>query len=100
VALNEMVDRLAEDHANAHRLATGLAGVSGLALDPGRYKTNIVYFDVTKPGLGATELVAALKREGVRVLAAGPRSIRAVTHYEVTKKDIDVALEVIARTMR
>lgn len=42
VALNEMIDRLAEDHANARRLAEGLAGISGLELDPGRYSTNIV----------------------------------------------------------
>jgi threonine aldolase len=100
VALTEMVDRLAEDHANAHRLATSLAGVSGLELDPGRFKTNIVYFDVVKPGLNAAELVAALQKEGVRMLAAGPSTIRAVTHYEVTAKDIDYALDVIATAMR
>ena len=100
VALTEMVDRLAEDHANAHRLATGLAGVSGLKLDPERYKTNIVYFAVVKPGLSAAELVAALQTEGVRMLAAGPRTIRAVTHYEVTAKDIDYTLDVIATAMR
>jgi threonine aldolase len=100
VALTEMVDRLAEDHANAHRLATGLAGVSGLKLDPAQYKTNIVYFDVVKPGLSAAELVAALQKEGVCMLAAGPRTIRAVTHYEVTAKDIDYALDVMAAAMR
>jgi threonine aldolase len=100
VALNEMVDRLAEDHANARRLAEGLAGLSGLALDPGRYRTNIVYFDVVKPGLSAAELVARLQAEGVRMLAAGPRTIRAVTHYEVTAKDIDAALAAMARVMR
>jgi threonine aldolase len=100
VALNEMVDRLAEDHTNAHRLAMGLAGVSGLELDPERYRTNIVYFDVVKPGLKAAELVAALQKEGVRMLAAGTRTIRAVTHYEVTAKDINYALDVIAAVMR
>jgi threonine aldolase len=100
VALTEMVDRLAEDHANAHRLAMGLADVSGLKLDPGQYKTNIVYFDVVKPGLSAAELVAALQKEGVRMLAAGPRRIRAVTHYEVTPKDINYALGVMATVMR
>jgi len=99
VALNEMVDRLVEDHANAHRLAVGLAGVSGLKLDPERFKTNIVYFDVVKPGLSAAEWVAAMQREGVRMLAAGPRTIRAVTHYEVTQNDIDYALAATARVM-
>ena len=69
-------------------------------LDPEQYKTNIVYFDVVKPGLNAAELVAALQKEGVRMLAAGPRTIRAVTHYEVTAKDIDYALDVMATVMR
>ena len=100
VALNEMVDRLAEDHANAHRLAEGLAGMPGLELNPEQYKTNIVYFDVVKPGLSAAELVAALQKEGVRMLASGPRKIRAVTHYEVTSRDIDYALEAMARVIR
>jgi threonine aldolase len=100
VALDEMADRLAEDHANARRLAVGLAGVSGLALDPERFKTNIVYFDVVKPGLSAAELAAALQKEGVRMLAAGPRTIRAVTHYEVMQKDIDYALGTVNRLLK
>jgi threonine aldolase len=100
VALNEMVDRLAEDHANARRLANGLAGVAGLKLDPERYITNIIYFDVVKPGLNATELAAALQKEGVRMLASGPRTLRAVTHYEVTSVDIDYALNVMAKVMK
>jgi threonine aldolase len=100
VALNEMVDRLAEDHAHARKLAEGLTGIAGLDLDPGRYKTNIVYFEVVKPGLSAADLVAALQKEGVRMLASGPRKVRAVTHYEVTQQDIDYALESMARVMR
>jgi len=100
VALNEMIDRLAEDHANARRLAEGLAGISGLELDPGRYSTNIVYFDVIQQGLNAAELVARLQREGVRMLAAGPHTLRAVTHYEVTAQDIEYALSVMAKVMR
>jgi threonine aldolase len=100
VALNQMVDRLTDDHANAARLAEGLSAVPGLELDPGRFKTNIVYFDVSKPGLSVMELVDALQKEGVRMLAAGPRTIRAVTHYEVTSEDIDHALKVTARVMR
>ena len=100
VALNEMIDRLAEDHANARRLAKGLAGISGLELDPGRYATNIVYFDVIQQGLIAAELVTRLQQKGVRVLAAGPRTLRAVTHYEVTAPDIEYALSVMAKAMR
>jgi threonine aldolase len=100
VALSEMVDRLAEDHANARSLAEGLAGLAGLSLDPGRYRTNIVYFDVVKPVLSAAELVARLQKEGVRMLAAGPRTVRAVTHYEVAAGDIDTALAAMAKVLR
>lgn len=100
VALNEMVDRLAEDHANARRLAFGVAGIAGLKLDPERYKTNIVYFDVVEPGPSATELTAVLQKGGVHMLASGPRTLRAVTHYEVTENDIDFALRELARAMR
>jgi len=100
VALNEMVDRLVEDHANAHRLAVGLAGIPGLQLDPERYVTNIVYFDVIKPGLNAADLVAALQKEGVRMLASGAHTLRAVSHYEVTAADIDCALNAMAKIMK
>jgi len=96
VALTEMAERLAEDHANARRLAVGLAGMAGLQLDPERYRTNIVYFDVVKPGFTAADLVAALQKAGVRMLASGTRTLRAVTHYEVTAADIDYALGVMA----
>ena len=100
VALNEMVDRLGEDHANARRLAEGLSEMAGLQLDPERYKTNIVYFDVIKPGMGATDLTAALQKEGVRMLPSGVHTLRAVTHYEVTTADIDYALQAMARIMK
>jgi threonine aldolase len=100
VALNEMTGRLAEDHANARKLAEGLAGVRGLAIDPGAIRTNIVYFQVDRPGLSAADLVAALNREGVRMLPTGPRTIRAVTHYEVSAGDIDRALKAMAKAMR
>ena len=100
VALNEMVDRLAEDHANARRLAEGLAGIAGLKLDPDRYKTNIIYFEVAKQGLSAADLAAALQREGVRMLASGANTLRAVTYYEVTAGDIDYALNATARVMK
>lgn len=100
VALNEMVDRLGEDHVNARRLAEGLSGMAGLQLNPERFKTNIVYFDVIKPGMGAADLAAALQKEGVRMLASGAHTLRAVTHCEVTSADIDYALNVITKIMK
>jgi threonine aldolase len=100
VALDTMVDRLADDHANARRLAEGLASIPGLSIDPGAVRTNIVYFEIERPGLTAAELTQALHREGVRMLPTGPRTIRAVTHYEVTAEGIDRAVEATAKAMR
>ncbi len=100
VALNDMVDRLADDHVNAKRLADGLARIPGLALDPTRIKTNIVYFDIEGPDLMAPDLAQRLDTAGVRVLPLGPRQIRAVTQYHVTSEDIDAALGIFEQTMR
>ena len=94
VALTGMVDRLAEDHANARRLAEGLGGCRGMVIDPGQVRTNIVYFGVQHEGLTAQELAARLDAAGVRVLALGPDQVRAVTHYQVTADDIQHALAI------
>jgi threonine aldolase len=98
VALEAMVDRLAEDHANARRLAEGLADLPGIALDPTRVKTNIVFFELTN-GMTARQLVERSAREGVLIGAAGERRTRAVTHYGIEREDIETALRVIGRAM-
>lgn len=87
VALNTMVDRLAEDHENARILAEGLAELPGIALDPTKVRTNIVIFEVTAP-LGAAGLVARLKERGVLALVNTPTRIRMVTHYGITRSDV------------
>ena len=92
VALDTMVDRLADDHANARRLAQGLANIDGLTVDPDTIQTNIVIFDVD-PSVGmASGLINALKEEDVLVSSPGPHSIRMVTHREVDSADIEDAL--------
>jgi threonine aldolase len=95
VTLEEMVARLAEDHHNARHLARRLAATDGLRLDPERVYTNIVFFDVVHPALNAPALAAKLGARGVRVLALGLRSLRAVTHYQVTADDTDWAVDTI-----
>ena len=99
VALTEMVDRLAEDHANARTLAEGLSEMEGIAVDPERVRTNIVYFDVTRPDLDAPALAERLRAEGVALLTPGPRRLRAVTHYEVSTEDIVQALSAFRRVL-
>jgi threonine aldolase len=92
VALNEMVDRLADDHANARKLAEGLANMEGVDIDPNGIKTNIVYFEITRENLTAFELESRLNEKGIKILAFGPRRLRAVTHYHISSEDIDIAL--------
>jgi len=90
VALEEMVERMADDHANARRLARGLARQPGLTLDPDSVETNIVIFAVA--GGDAGSFLAALRRGGVLAGSPGPGSVRMVTHYGITSDDIDTAL--------
>jgi len=99
VALERMVDRLAEDHANARRLAEGVARLPGLAVDPVTVQTNIVIFGVQRPGeVGASqaatsELVAQCAARKVKIHAIGPTSIRCVTHKDIDVEDVERALE-------
>jgi threonine aldolase len=99
VALEQMVDRLADDHRNTRLFAEGIAGIKGLATDLPRVRTDIMYFDVTTEKLTAAQLVEQLKKEGVLVLSTGPRQIRAVAHYGIVEEDIHTALRVIRKVM-
>jgi len=99
VALEQMVERLAEDHAHARRLAEGLADIPGLIIDPARVQTNIVIFEVAEGQLTPQEIQARLAQEGVKVSYMGGRLLRAVTHYGIEIEDIDAALETIRRVM-
>lgn len=99
VALNENIERLAEDHENARVLAEGLANISGLTIEPQNVDSNIVVFDVAGVGGNLHEFISGLNDFGVRVASVGPTTIRAVTSYEVSRSDIDYALEIILRTV-
>ena len=90
-ALDHHVNRLAEDHAHARLLAEGLAALPGVRLDPGAVETNIVFFEVDDaPGL--VRRIA----DRVDIQASGPTQIRAVTHLDVSRADIELALEAFA----
>ncbi len=94
-ALDHHVERLADDHANAQRLARGIATIDGLRIDPASVETNLVYFDVIAEGWSAEKLSDALRARGVRVSMMGARTLRAVTHLDVATADIDAALAVL-----
>ena len=93
VALERMVERLAEDHANARRLAEGLATLSGLQVDLSSVQTNIVILRVDRGPAATEELVKGCAARKVKVHAMGPAAIRCVTHKDVDGEDITRALE-------
>jgi threonine aldolase len=94
-ALDHNWNRLAEDHENARRLAEGIANIKGLEIDAPRMETNLVFFEVKKPGWTSAKLMDACKKRGVGLGANTATRIRAVTHLDVTRADIDTALSVI-----
>jgi threonine aldolase len=92
-ALEHHRARLADDHGNARRLADGLRGIAGIALDATPVETNIVLFDVK--GISAADLAARVQNAGVRLHAIAPARLRAVTHLDVDAAGIDRALAAI-----
>jgi threonine aldolase len=95
VALEEMIDRLKEDHKKARRLAEGLARIKPGMVDLETIQTNIVCFEFKNARLGCRELVKILAEKGVRTIHLQNDRGRMVTHKDVTMGDIDYALEVI-----
>jgi threonine aldolase len=88
--------RLAEDHANARRLAERMARVDGVRIDLGAVETNLVNIDV---GVPAADVAGEAKTLGVLISASGPRRLRAVTHLDVPAVAIDGAAEVLERAL-
>ena len=91
IALRDGPGRLPEDHANARRLAAGIAELLPESVDPASVETNIVFVQVSGTGRDVREWVARLAAEGVLVTAIGDR-IRMLTHVDITADDIEAAL--------
>jgi threonine aldolase len=89
VALEEGIERLAEDHRNAKLLAEGLSRVPGIRVEPSAVETNILFFETDGD---PTDFVRLLASRGVRVATVGAR-VRAVTSYEVSRADVEYAVE-------
>jgi threonine aldolase len=101
VALEEMRDRLDEDHRNARALADGLAGLRGIRIDAAKVVTNIVSFEVDPQWLDAGAFQRACADRGLRVsryLGNSPR-LRAVTHYGIERTDIADALGIVSEVL-
>jgi len=92
-ALNHHVERLAEDNENARILARGLAEIQGIAVEP--VETNLIFFDVSGMGVTAEALDALLREKGLRISVLGRTRGRAVTHLDVSRKQVKEAIEII-----
>lgn len=90
VALDSMIERLADDHRNARRLAQGLARISGIRIEPDSIETNIVIFEVEGRKVG--DFLAEIRQVGVLAGSPGPGRVRMVTHFGIETADIDEAL--------
>jgi threonine aldolase len=92
-ALHHHLDRLADDHARASRLAAALAPYG--VVDPARVRTNIVPLDLSKSSMDAAAFAAAARAQGVLVSVLGPRFVRLVTHLDVDDPGVERAIEVL-----
>jgi threonine aldolase len=91
IALETMVDRLAEDHSNARRLAEGLSSIKGITLAQDDIPTNIVMFQLS-PELSVVEFMEGLERVGVKIGLRDGHPFRVVTHCMISSSDIEEAL--------
>jgi threonine aldolase len=92
IALRTMVDRLAEDHANARTLAEGLSELPGVRCDLSRVHTNLVFFDLER--MTGADFEAECAKRGLLGGATGPHRVRLVTHYGITADDIQSTLKI------
>ncbi len=90
LALTEMVERLADDHANASRLAVGWAAIPGISVNLDMVQTNMVFFSLAQPLVG--KFGPFMAERGILV-GDGPAPIRAVTHYGIEAADIDFVID-------
>jgi threonine aldolase len=98
-ALEHNVERLAEDHEHAQRLAVACHDAAPSIVDPDHAPTNIVALDLTDHRLDAPALAAAAGEHGVRVSVLGPRTARLVTHLDVDSDGISYAADVLRRVL-
>ncbi len=99
IALEEMIDRMKEDHDNARYLADGLAGIEGFSINLDTVQTNIIYFKFELPKVSCKRFVEDVSEKGVYTVYLERDYGRMVTHKDLNRSDIDYALEVIKNTV-
>lgn len=99
VALEQMTDRIEEDHMNAHHLARGIDQLPSLTINLEQVKTNILYFNLESDRITPDELVSRTAEKGIKFLHTGQSRFRMVTHYGITAEDIDITLAALSEVM-
>jgi threonine aldolase len=101
VALETMVDRLADDHLRARKLADGLRQVKALELDAGTPATNMVFVTLSADiPMNARQVAAKLKEQGVLVGVVAERRFRLVTHYWIDDEGVNAAVQAFSTTIQ
>ena len=98
-ALDHHLERLEDDHEKAVKLGRALADLPCFSLSPAHIETNIVYFDV-KEGIDVQNVLRILKEQQVLMVPMGPQTIRAVTHLDVSMRDIEQVIEIVQASFR
>jgi threonine aldolase len=99
-ALEHNIERMADDHTSAKRLARRLAQIPGIDIDAGDVETNLVFFDVSGTGRSAPEIMQALLERGIHIGASTPTRMRAVTHLDISEAMVDEAADALAELLR
>ncbi|KAK9865192.1 hypothetical protein WJX84_003559 [Apatococcus fuscideae] len=100
LALTDMTKRLHEDHENATLLAEGLSKIDGIVIDKATVHSNIVLFVLAPSDLSEDEFLVGLKQQHVRMIQFGPRTIRAVTHWQISEGDIRASIDAVAAVVQ
>ncbi len=95
VALDELRDRLKDDHARARKLAAGLSEMEGIRIDLDRIQTNILFFELTHPQMAPESFLNRLQARGIQILLVGPGVFRAVLHRQITEDHVHQVLQAV-----
>ena len=100
IAIENMVERLGEDHKNARILGEGLADISGIKVDLETIQTNMVYFDLNKSGMDTYQFLPKLAEYNILGSPRPPSKVRLVTHYGISENDIYTTIKAIKEIVR
>jgi threonine aldolase len=99
LSLNLPESQLLEDHKNAKLLAGGIVQINGLTLNVKKVQTNIIYFGLNSPKLTGSQLVSKMENRGIKFFETNPNNFRLVTHYGITKEDVETTLHILTELM-